>query len=236
MYATTIRHIATHFPAPLPEVPPAPEYQAIGTVLQSALNQVDAEGLYLHRLHPETARARLVASAGLPAEEIASPAREHLARKTPIVLPDGAWRDARLARFPEFVAHKFEGVVSIPAVEFGVTIGILNVCRRPGLPLKPADLALLLELSLPLGALLIAAEANAALRVEVGRLSRQLADRKIIERAKGLLQSRFEWTEEQSYGYLHRTCRRRRVAMRDVALEVVENRGLQLVEEVASAE
>jgi len=232
MYAT-IHHIDTH---PHSERPAAAEYQGIETILQSALDRLDADGLYLHRLHTETARAWLVASAGLRAEETASPAGEHLARKTPIVLQNGAWRDARLARFPEFAAHRFEGAVSVPAVASGSTLGILNVCRRSGLPLKPADLALLLELSLPLGVLLRVAEANAALRMEVGRLSRQLADRKIIERAKGLLQSRFQWTEEQSYGYLHRTCRRRRVAMREVALEVIENCGLHLVGEVAGEE
>jgi hypothetical protein len=233
MYATTVGHIDTHPHRDAHWVREV-EYDAIETVLQSALSRVDAEGLYLHRLHGETARAWLVASAGLPVEEAASPAREHLGRKTPIVLQDGAWRDARFARFPEFAAYRFAGVVSIPAVESGITLGILNVSRRSGLPLKPADLALLLDLSLPMGVLLTAAEANSALRMEVGRLSRQLADRKIIERAKGLLQSRFEWTEEQSYSYLHRICRRRRVAMREVALEVVENRGLDLAGEVAN--
>jgi len=227
--------MAASFSSP-PEVPAAPEYHAIETILQSVLDRVDAEGLYLHRLHPETARAWLVASVGLPAGNISSPARDHLGRKTPIVLQDDAWRDARFARFPEFATHKFEGVVSIPALESGITLGILNVCRQSGLPLKPADLALLLDLSLPLGALLTAADANVALRREVGRLSRQLADRKIIERAKGLLQSRFEWSEEQSYGYLRRTCRRHRVAMRELALEVIENRGLHVVAEVASAQ
>ncbi|HYW43459.1 MAG TPA: ANTAR domain-containing protein [Bryobacteraceae bacterium] len=236
MNATTVRHIDTHFPAPLPDGPQAPDYRGIETILQSTLQQVDAEGLYLHRLRPETARAHLVAFAGPPAEEFAAPAGEHLARKTPIVLQADAWRDARLARFPEFAAHKFKGAVSIPAVESGITIGILNVCRRSGLPLKPGELALLLQLSLPLGALLTAAETNQALRTEVGRLGRQLADRKIIERAKGLLQSRFEWTEEQAYGHLHRTCHRRRVAMREVALEVIENGGLHLLGEVAGAE
>jgi hypothetical protein len=236
MYATTVRQIDSRLPATLPGVSATSDYRAIQALLQPTLKEVDAQGLYLHRLDQETARARLVASAGVPATESTALAREHLTRKTPTVLQEGSWRDARFARFPEFLAHRFEGVVSIPVSELNITTGILNVCRRSSLPLKATTLTRLLDLAVPLGALLSAAENNTALRTEVDRLQRQLADRKVIERAKGLLQSHLRLTEEEAYFYLRSNARRRRTAMRELAVEVIQKRGPQLTEEAFHAE
>ena len=52
-------------------------------------------------------------------------------------------------------------------------------------------------------------------------LNRRLADRKLLERAKGLLQTRFRWTEEQAYLHLRNISRRRRTPMREIAQEVI---------------
>jgi len=68
----------------------------------------------------------------------------------------------------------------------------------------------------------VAAEAaKVDLRREVDNLNRRLADRKLLERAKGLLQTRFRWTEEQAYLHLRNISRRRRTPMREIAQEVI---------------
>ena len=64
--------------------------------------------------------------------------------------------------------------------------------------------------------------ARARLEVEVQELSRKLSDRKLLDRAKGLLQANFQWTEEQAYLHLRRSSRQRRIPMRDIAQEVIE--------------
>jgi AmiR/NasT family two-component response regulator len=52
-----------------------------------------------------------------------------------------------------------------------------------------------------------------------------LADRKLLDRAKGLLQASFQWTEEEAYLHLRRTSRQRRTPMRDIAREVIDLAG-----------
>jgi AmiR/NasT family two-component response regulator len=76
-----------------------------------------------------------------------------------------------------------------------------------------------MSLSLPLGALLIAS----TLRDQLQKATQDLADRKLLQRAKGLLQARFQWTEEDAYLRIRRLSRRRRAPMRDIAQLVIES-------------
>jgi GAF domain-containing protein len=146
-------------------------------------------------------------------------------RVSPIVLHDAAWSDWRFAGFPEFRKNRFEGVASIPLRSGGTVVGMANVCRSRTAPWKPAELSFLLSLGLPVAALVLAEETNRSLQREVERLTEQLAGRKVVERAKGLLQARFEWSEEEAYLYIRRSSRQRRTPMRDLALEIIQNGG-----------
>jgi AmiR/NasT family two-component response regulator len=79
---------------------------------------------------------------------------------------------------------------------------------------------LLIGLSLPLGTLLVAS----TLRDRLQKATQLLADRKLLERAKGLLQARFQWTEEEAYLRIRRASRRWRTPMREIAQLVIESR------------
>ena len=70
------------------------------------------------------------------------------------------------------------------------------------------------------------------LETEVEALSRKLADRKLLDRAKGLLQASHQWTEEEAYLHLRRTSRQRRTPMRDVAREIID----QIIDLAGSAQ
>jgi uroporphyrinogen-III synthase len=52
-------------------------------------------------------------------------------------------------------------------------------------------------------------------------LSEQLQTRKVMERAKGILQWEFEMSEEQAYLALQRQSRQKRKAMKDIAEAIV---------------
>ena len=71
------------------------------------------------------------------------------------------------------------------------------------------------------------AEHNVKLKREASLVRQQLEERKIIERAKGVLQQRFGLSEEEAYRRLRDESRRLRRSMRDVAEAVllVENIG-----------
>jgi uroporphyrinogen-III synthase len=62
---------------------------------------------------------------------------------------------------------------------------------------------------------------NARLQEESLEIRRQLEARKLIERAKGILQSRYNLTEEDAYLRLRGESRRLRRPMRDLAEAII---------------
>lgn len=61
------------------------------------------------------------------------------------------------------------------------------------------------------------------LRQQLQKSTQDLADRKLLERAKGLLQARFHWNEERAYLRLRLLSRRSRVLMREIARQLLES-------------
>ena len=59
------------------------------------------------------------------------------------------------------------------------------------------------------------------LNAEVGALEEQLETRKVLDRAKGVLVSQWNMTENDAYLYLQRTAMSTRCKMRDVAERVL---------------
>jgi GAF domain-containing protein len=197
-------------------------------VIGLAMAQTNSQGAYVYRFDPENAGAALVAFVGLAPEDGRPPATFHRDRTTPIVLHGGAWADWRFADLPEFKAGRFEGVVSIPLMDAAVVVGMVNFCRVERIALRPQELSLLLDLSLPLAALLTAS----ALREQLQTTTQRLVDRKLLDRAKGLLQEDLGWSEEQAYMHIRRLSRQQRTPMREIAQRLIQT-GKQRLEALA---
>jgi uroporphyrinogen-III synthase len=73
-----------------------------------------------------------------------------------------------------------------------------------------------------LTAALVAAEADRTrLKEEVKSLTEQLETRKLMERAKGLLQASLGISEEEAYLTMKRESRHRRKSMKDLAMAII---------------
>jgi hypothetical protein len=195
---------------------------AIVPLLDLALAQTNGQGAYIYRFAPGEPFARLAAWAGLaPADSdwqsLKTPGR-NLERATAVVLHERAWSDWRFENLPEFRKNRFPGVVSIPLQDAGEVVGMANFCRSRPVALPPRELSFLLSLSLPLGALLN----GEAVRERLERATQLLADRKLLARAKGLLQASLGWSEEEAYLHIRRLSRQQRTPMREIAREVIE--------------
>jgi response regulator NasT len=65
-----------------------------------------------------------------------------------------------------------------------------------------------------------------ALEAEVDRAQQALEDRKVVERAKGLLMSALDLTEQDAFRRLQRTARERNLRLVEVARTIVEQQSL----------
>jgi AmiR/NasT family two-component response regulator len=65
------------------------------------------------------------------------------------------------------------------------------------------------------------------LRREIEKLTQKLAARRLLERAKGILQAEFGWTEEEANLHVRRLSRQNRIPMREIAINVIESSGVR---------
>jgi response regulator NasT len=66
------------------------------------------------------------------------------------------------------------------------------------------------------------------LNTENATLHQSLTNRKVIERAKGVLMRRHHWTEAEAFRRLQRAAMRRRVNMVDLAQDILNGKNVEL--------
>jgi ANTAR domain len=206
--------------------------RAAAPLIQAGLEQSHAAGISLYRLACGNAFLDLVCWRALPPGSI-QPVHLQAGERTRDWLLSlseathveiSAWRDWRLECFPEFVQNRFETAIAIPLALEGRLAGILTAARLARGGFAVPELSSLLSLQAPLESLLAAGasrEENARLKSDLQRVTDRLAERQHIERAKGIIQTRHGWTEEEAYLHLRRLSRRTRKPMREIARTVI---------------
>jgi GAF domain-containing protein len=199
----------------------ASQWKVIEPVIELAITQANAQGAYVYYFDQQNAHASLSAFVGpAPFKKDASGAAVafHKERRTPIVIHQDAAADWRFAILPEFKSGRFDGVLSVPLIAPTGVVGMANFCRIEGTSFKARELSFLVGLSAPLAALLT----TSTVREELERTAQQLADRKLLDRAKCLLQESLGWTEEEAYLQIRRLSRQQRIPMREIARQVID--------------
>lgn len=141
-----------------------------------------------------------------------------------VALPANAAADVRFKRFQALVEDTYEALLSVPLLSSGEVIGVINVHHRNPHPHSTDEVALLTFVGEQMGGAIaksVLAEENARLLEESAEMRRQLETRKLVERAKGILQHRHNLTEEEAYLRLRNESRRLRRPMRELAEAII---------------
>ena len=132
--------------------------------------------------------------------------------------------DKRFKNFPALVEDTFEAFLSVPLVTGGKVIGVINIHHRKPHAHTPDQVALLSFMGEQMGGAIArwrVSEENIRLQEETLEMKRQLEARKLVERAKGILQTKYNLTEEEAYLRLRGESRRLRRPMRDLAEAII---------------
>ncbi len=157
--------------------------------------------------------------------------------KSVVALSSNAAADHRFKRFSALIEDTYEAFLSVPLVSGGDVIGVINVHHREEHDHTADEIALLTFVGEQMGGAVsksMLAEANARLVEETLEMKRQLETRKVVERAKGLLQQRYGLTEEEAYLRLRNESRRLRRPMKDLADAIILAEDLSRKSEAAS--
>lgn len=138
-------------------------------------------------------------------------------RREPVVLWRLAYVDSRYKLFNDAPEDTTEVFLCFPININEKLAGVLNLYNGAELTHDANDLNLLSVAS----SLLSVAVERTRLRDENCQLTEQLESRKVIERAKGVLQRDMQITEEDAYLTLQHESRRRRISMKEVAAAIL---------------
>ncbi len=137
--------------------------------------------------------------------------------RQPVALERNACLDPRFKFFSELPEDCYEAFLSVPILFRGRAVGVINVQHHLPHTYTPREIKLISTVGFLVGAEI----ESARLDGEVSQLSDQLATRKLVERAKGILQRDLGLTEEQSYLALQRQSRQTRKPMKEVAEAII---------------
>jgi uroporphyrinogen-III synthase len=141
-----------------------------------------------------------------------------------LAVAEDAWTDPRVKLFfNEPIEEPFASFVSIPMASGGRLIGTINLIDRTGIE----SIARAFEFIATLGLLAGAEIERVRLASENAHLFDKLESRKIVERAKGILQRDLQLSEEDAYLTLQRESRQRRKSMKQVAEAIVLSEDLK---------
>jgi len=137
--------------------------------------------------------------------------------KTPVAIARNAFQDPRFRSFNELPEELFQAFLSVPVYTREKLVGMINLQHRQAHEYSHREIHLISTIGFLVGAEI----ERARLEVEKLELSEQLETRKVIERAKGILQRDLQMSEQEAYATLQRQSRQRRKSMKEVAGAII---------------
>ncbi|SNT14568.1 uroporphyrinogen-III synthase [Granulicella rosea] len=128
-----------------------------------------------------------------------------------------AWTDARFLMFNDLPEDRFEAFLSVPILCRSRVVGVINLQHRQPHHHTEREIRVITTIGF-----LVGAELELA-RIESERMEmqRQLETRKIMERAKGIIQRQLQVDEENAYLTLQKLSRQKRRPIREIAEAII---------------
>jgi signal transduction protein with GAF and PtsI domain len=140
-----------------------------------------------------------------------------------VALPAKAWEDPRFTRFADLPEDRFEAFLAVPILCRGKFVGVINLQHREPHHHSRSEIRLI-----SLIGYLVGAEIELArMEDEKLQLADQLETRKLMERAKGILQRELKIDEESAYLMLQKQSRQKRRPLREIAEAIILTKDLK---------
>jgi len=198
-------------------------HQALDRVLDFAVDLVKCDSCFIYVLSGEDLVLRASKN---PHQELLDRLKLRMGQgitgwvaehREPVAVFQEAYKDPRFQRFNELPEDRYEAFLSVPLFSRGRLVGVMNLQHRDQHTYTEREIRLLATV----GSLAGAEIELARLETQNSELSQQLETRKIVERAKGILQRDLGLTEEQAYLSIQRQSRQKRKTMKEIAEAII---------------
>jgi two-component system, response regulator PdtaR len=187
-------------------------------LLDALRERTGSETAVVYAFHPEELEVRALAvRSAVPARlrdagVTLSVQTSRWLESLPAAAQGQALVDVNFEKFPEALQYQVKRLIVVPLRADGRLLGLLTLGRTTDTVYAQDDL----DIATRAGRLLAAV-------LERDALQKKLLERKLVERAKGILQQRRRLSEEEAYLLLRTNSRRRRTPMVEIAKEIIES-------------
>jgi signal transduction protein with GAF and PtsI domain len=137
--------------------------------------------------------------------------------REPVAVASRAFEDPRFRTFNELPEDGYEAFLSVPVLSRGKLVGVINLQHREPHQHSRREIQLISTMGFLVGAEI----ETARLEVENSQLSEELETRKVVDRAKGILQRDLGVSEEEAHLTIQRQSRQRRKSKKEIAEAIV---------------
>lgn len=137
--------------------------------------------------------------------------------KKTVAIENRAYKDSRFKFFKELPEDRFESFLSVPIVSGDGVVGVINLQNR--LPYKFSTLQIKTLESVV--KIITSAFTNVVLIRRVNHLEDKLEERKLVEKAKGILMKQKGLNEDQAYRFIQKEAMTKRKSMKDIASAII---------------
>lgn len=137
--------------------------------------------------------------------------------RTPVAVGNHASEDTRFQMFNELPEDRYEAFLSVPVLSRGKLVGVINVQHRQPHTHSQREVQLISTVGFLVGAEI----EMARLEAENVQLAERLEERKVVDRAKGILQRELGISEEEAYVTIQRQSRQRRKSKKEIAEAII---------------
>lgn len=134
-----------------------------------------------------------------------------------VAITSDASNDSRFRMFHDLPEDLYQAFLSVPILCRGKVVGVINLQHRQSHHHTKREIRLITTIGFLVGAELELAR----IETERAEMQRQLETRKIMERAKGIIQRQLNIDEENAYLALQKLSRQKRRPIREIAEAII---------------
>jgi signal transduction protein with GAF and PtsI domain len=137
--------------------------------------------------------------------------------KKTVAIKEKAYLDPRFKFFKELPEDRYEAFLSVPIIDKQGLVGVINLQNK-----KPKVFSKKEKQMIEIFASIIASGLRKViLQQKLGLLEEKLEERKIVEKAKGILMKKENLTEEKAYKKMQKEAMKKRKKLKEIAEAVI---------------
>lgn len=133
--------------------------------------------------------------------------------KKTVALGSNAYADERFKPFKEIPEDSFEAFMSVPVIDRQGVVGVVNLQNKTAYKFTREQIKIIEAIV----HIIASAFENVLLARRVGSLEIKLEERKVIERAKGILMKKQAISESEAFRLMRRDAMKHRKSLREIA-------------------